>query len=655
MDSKENNCKWHFDPQGGREKGVKDALEENFKAHPYYSIVREAIQNSLDAVSDPDNPVVVEFNFLEINRLEFPNLINGLKKHILWSKEYWKKNEDAVEKFGEMLKYLDGKERGLLKLEIPVLKISDYNTTGMTFDQDDPDSTFKSFLRIEGNSSKNDSGSGGSFGFGKAAYFSLSPFRTIIVSTKNINGEVVFEGATVLATHKNPDTNEKLTAYGYYNCEGDKPVTDPVQVPEFFRRDETGTDIYIIGLWDDKNRKKEMIKSVLNNFWLAIHKNKLIVKIAGTEINSQNLWDLMEEYFETEKESGSPEDIKKWNPKPYYKAVKNYGLSDDKYFLFEKDLETAGKVKLFVYLNKGLPNRIAYFRKPLMTVYKKTNNKLKGYVGVFICEGEKGNVILKKMENPAHNEWKIENYDDKGKPHKLAVKIKKEISGFINEVLEKLSGINLSSKLTIEGLEEYLNIPGELLENGDEFDYKGDGLNTKSGDTASEKAGEETGSMTTTRTPVKIHPNKKINSEVKTEIPGDFEEGDETVVLKGGERNEFSGGDAPGRDGDNLVKSELKTGEKPVRTPLKIKYRVIATNNKHVIVIYSEYPVDNAEIEFFVGTDNGIDTLNIRNSSQGNVYKNKVRNLKLNPGKNILEVEFEDNISHTIKIKAYEI
>ena len=41
-----------------------------------------------------------------------------------------------------------------------------------------------------------------------------------------------------------------------------------------------------------------MIKSVLNNFWLAIHDNKLIVQIDDVIINHDNLSHILEEYFD---------------------------------------------------------------------------------------------------------------------------------------------------------------------------------------------------------------------------------------------------------------------------------------------------------------------------------------------------------------------
>jgi hypothetical protein len=68
------------------------------------------------------------------------------------------------------------------------------------------------------------------------------------------------------------------------------------------------------------------------------------------------------------------------------------------------------------------------------------------------------------------------------------------------------------------------------------------------------------------------------------------------------------------------------------------------------------FPIENAEIEILAGTDNGVnEPVNIKSSSQGTVYANKIKELSLNPGKNVLDVEFEDSISHSLKLKAYEL
>lgn len=55
----EKNCTWSFRPKGETDIGTNDPLHITFKGNPYYSIVREAIQNSLDAVDDTEKSVTV--------------------------------------------------------------------------------------------------------------------------------------------------------------------------------------------------------------------------------------------------------------------------------------------------------------------------------------------------------------------------------------------------------------------------------------------------------------------------------------------------------------------------------------------------------------------------------------------------------------------
>ena len=144
----EKNCTWSFRPEGGADIGPNDPLHITFKGNPYYSIVREAIQNSLDAVQDPEKPVTVSFQYFELNRQEYPEFFK-IETHIEQSLDYFKNNPDAKRLFSEMLQYLNGAEDCLKKLKISSLKISDSNTKGMYFDEG-TSSPFYAFLRASG-------------------------------------------------------------------------------------------------------------------------------------------------------------------------------------------------------------------------------------------------------------------------------------------------------------------------------------------------------------------------------------------------------------------------------------------------------------------------------------------------------------------------
>ena len=49
MSTTENNCTWHFGIESGRSEGPFDATGQNFKQRPYASLLRESVQNSMDA------------------------------------------------------------------------------------------------------------------------------------------------------------------------------------------------------------------------------------------------------------------------------------------------------------------------------------------------------------------------------------------------------------------------------------------------------------------------------------------------------------------------------------------------------------------------------------------------------------------------------
>lgn len=655
----ENNCKWYFKPEGGRDVGPNDPVDEKFKGQPYYSIVRESIQNSLDAVDDDNKPVKVDFTFFDLNRNEYPELF-GIERNIKQCQTYYHDNDNAERLFKNMLYYLNGNVEGKKKLYLSCLKIADYNTVGMRYDENDTKSPFYAFLLAGGVSAKSQ-GAGGSFGFGKGAYYTLSPIKTIIVSTRTTSNDVFFEGSAILTTHKN-ENNEKLTAYGYYDNNHGEPIQTEESIPEIFRRTKPGTDINIIGLWDEPKRKRLMVKSVLNNFWLTIHDGKLIVQIDDVTIEKNNLEQIIDDYFSHDGfESGNANEIESWNPKSYLKAVK-YARTSDQFQLFEDTLETLGSVRLYIYLEKGLPNRTAYLRKPRMVVFKRTNRKVNGYSAVFICENEKGNEILRLMENPAHNEWRKENHPkNEGKVHKTGRKAEKEISDFVNSSLESLSKIKPGKKIAFLGLEEYLSIPEDLLEKEEEFDFEGNLTNTVSGKQSNETTYDETGIQTTDNEPVKIKPTITQKQEVREEDQINTDELGEEDITVGGS-NEGEGGNTAQTDvGDKADKGERTEDETTLSKMLiKVGFRVLAQNENnelyHILIVHSERQIDNAELELLVGSDNDRDDgIEIRYSDVGSVDKNAIKNVPLATGNNKIKIRFADNLKHSIKIKAYEI
>lgn len=530
----------------------------------------------------------------------------------------------------------------------------------MHFD-DGTTSPFYAFLRASGVSAKNQ-GAGGSFGFGKGAYFALSPIKTLVVSSKDTNGKVYFEGATRLTTHKDNNDN-KISAFGFYDNNNGEPTIKESNIPEIFKRIETGTDINIIGLWDESERKKLMIKSVLNNFWLAIYDEKLVVQIDDVTINKNNLEITIDDYFVGQLENGAPTEIESWNPKSYLKAVK-YAKTSNQYLVFEETLPTIGYVKFYVYLDKGLPNRTSYFRTPRMVVFKRTNRKVNGYSAVFVCDNKKGNEMLRLMENPAHNEWKLDNYPkDEGKANKDARRGEIEISEFINRTLESLANIKKGNKIAFIGLEEYLSIPEDLLEKDEEYDFDGMNINNNSGQLTNEETEDESGMQTTNKSEnVRIKPKIKVLSDIKKEENVTPDEEGELSITTGSTRvnpNPNPGPIPPGPNGgiSNGSPSENPSGSRILK---KVKLKVAAQKGQgffiHNLIIDSDDQIANGELELLVGGDNDKDDgIEIASTDNGIIQGNKLIGVSLSAGKNQIAIRFEDNLKHSIKLKAYEI
>jgi hypothetical protein len=447
---------------------------------------------------------------------------------------------------------------------------------------------------------------------------------------------------------------------GVFKIEEHKPVTDSGEISKIFRRNSRGTDVYIIGMSDDPNCGKEMAKSVLNNFWLAVHSNRLDVVIKSDDVNIKfdeaNLEELMDVYFADEIERGPISEIYQWNPKAYYKAVKYGGYSDD-FLIFNDNLPALGSVRLYVYRKDGLQDRISFMRKPAMTVYKAGRSILSGYAAVFVCDNELGNEILRQMENAAHNEWKHENVryvrKDEMQVYQNAYK---QINDYIKEKLKSISSVANSNKIEVIGLSDFLSIPEELL--GDDEGIPGSSDSISRGVSSRNLSEEETGLTTTSDNIIKIKPRATSAYSATTSATSD--EGSDIILKGGGERNNDDNPNPnpsveQGLQTDNGNLNQLGARRAYIPILFRVAANTVEDKLVHNLIITSNGFYPNVVIDIKGGTDNGenID-LRIKEIDQGNVQDNKVTGISLVQGKNIFRVQFEDGIKYSLIITAYE-
>ena len=656
MSNLELNCKWHFAKQlGGREDGPNDPMQDNFKKTPYASLIRESIQNSLDVPLDASQPVRMNYSISRIRAREYFNFFE-LKKHIQGCIKHFPNNDDAKVAYKPMLDYLNS----LSEYDnLYYIKVSDYNAVGMNYIKGDTSCPFYAFVRAAGVSAKNDATAGGSYGYGKAAYFYISPLRTIFVSTQTKDGRHFFEGVSSLCTHEMEGDDDLRVSVGYYDNNDGEPVTDPQFIPTRFRRNEPGTDIFIIGIdaSDKESIYKEMIEAVIRNFWMAVEKQKLEVTINGVEINFNSLPTLMEQLFPEEHDTTRRE--KYHNPRPYWEAVHCEG-SDAHHVILEDKLPTVGCVRFYALKNKKATDKILYMRRPLMLVKARRTQSSNGFYGVFVCEDRNGNEILRKTENPAHDEWSASNWKENGKTVPKGRDAIAEIDDFIIKVMEQMFSNRQSSVQQIQGLEEFLYIPTAVDED-DEFDNE-----SLVGEIIDQQDDEGNSISTDVSNPLQTPTVEKpaigkvmITDPVEEKQKRDKEGGH--LSGHGTRRKKQRGG---GGLSSKRIDSHFGSADEGIQgtmlTEIPVRYRsfaqVVNGQTVHNIIIHSDNEILNGRKDLIIGGEQSDEIVAIRGCSlSGKIEANSISNLHIKKGKNVLNIVFADNMKHAVKLDAYEL
>lgn len=372
--------------------GINDGGIETYKNKPMLSLTKEELQNSTDGAQRPNDipvRVTVEFNDYYLPKEDIPSydeLFEVYKKE----RTYW---DSYLENDKKAVKFFDNGINLLKKDKIRVLRISDFNTTGLTGIHG-KSTPWKNLVKNRFVSDKN-SYSGGSFGIGKDAAFACSELRTIFYNTYNIENEKAFQGAVKLPSFQDKDIN--YDGFGFFSLDdGTKksdPILDCISLDPTFKRIEYGMDKYIIGFNDEMpsdELKKQIIVSSINNFLYAFYTDKLIVKYGDVIVDKEHLDNLFEQY---------DDEIDKLT-KEYYETLKNPDSTIFRTVFEEND------VKIFVKMNQNYNRRAAVVRQSGMKVFDKGNiNGHVGFSSVIVLTGDEVNAYFKKLENAEHTDW----------------------------------------------------------------------------------------------------------------------------------------------------------------------------------------------------------------------------------------------------------
>ncbi|MCD8297981.1 MAG: hypothetical protein LUC88_10460 [Prevotella sp.] len=648
----EKRCKWHFDKKGNAiDDGPNKAMGESFKKTPYRSLIRESIQNSLDAVLDENKPVKVKFSVKAFDLHNYPGFF-GLRQHIEGCMDYYKGNKDVERIYQPMIDYLDNLKKNNI-VKIPYVEVSDYNTIGMEYEYGKTNNPFYAFVRAAGVSSKGDTGAGGSYGFGKAAYINMSKINTILVSTKTKDGNSYFEGVSYLCIHYLKGEEGKFESGGFYDNNGGKPIDKEENIPKRFQRKEIGTDIYIVGIDDSDPSSiyKDMKEAVLCNFWLAIYRNNLEVEFdiknitsEDSIINKDNIISEMEKCFAYYTDG-------EYNPMPFLDAVIK-AKCDETYFYKENEFLNIGKVKFYAIRDKNAKAKILYMRKPLMLVKSKRMQSLNGFYGVFVCDNLKGNEILRNTENSAHTEWDAANCKENGK---IARKALLEIDEFIKDCIKLMFPDTDKNIQSITDLENYLYIPADVEDDDDNNEFL---IDKKTDDGNAYTAFISNISVPKSNEKMAVGKVMISNPSSSTLIK------DKTGKLLSGHgirpKKTLGGGGVTSYNIDSRYKESSEGVQGKFLEEIPVTYRSFAQVEFgqviHNIVIHSDYETANGRIDLLVGGEQSDDLVKIKNCfPQAVIHNNSISGLHIKKGKNMIKVVFADKMKHAIKLDAYEL
>lgn len=426
-----NKATWSFGTnKGGGRDGFRNSGIHLFGNRTFESMIREGIQNSIDAKDDSvEGPVHVAFTIDDFNPQiykELEDLVEFLTAGLSIEQKL-DRNSEATKWYQDSInKIVRGKC-------IQVLGVHDGNTIGLegTADRESDDvSPYTALVASQGINVKRDGDSLGGFGHGSNAAFGMSDLRTVFYlspSTDENGLEVTrFEGHSILQTLKiDGKRTNKDGFYGIKTDDGGTRAMHGDEIPTWFSNIRNkavgsgkGTSVFIFepqvqlvtDFW------KALQTCVIANFAYAILKGKLEVSIAGDQkITADNLKLVFNSLIQENEENyyGLSEYIAK-----SMESAKTVILPDRSGDV-SRSVVGFGQYDWFLRVGESVKGRnVGIARDPGMLITRDAQN-LQGFNGLndfdlFVCvkagstNPETGKVgggakVIKAMEDPSHS------------------------------------------------------------------------------------------------------------------------------------------------------------------------------------------------------------------------------------------------------------
>lgn len=614
--------KWRF-PNNNytNENGLDTSDMEMFKKDPVSSLAREICQNSIDAAYEK-KPVRVEFSLFQISREEIPG-IDELTSQIEACYNYKKDSPKEAPALLELKKSIN-------KPTIKCLRISDFNTTGVTGGKtNERGKPFYNLTKGSGVSDKSGS-SGGSKGIGKFASFVVSSTNTVFYSTRANDNSAAHIGISKLRSTPIPNADPDLLTMGigYYGAgEKNNPIMGELYLDKSFKReeDEYGTDVYIIGFNDFKGWQSDIIAKVLESFMVAIMFGDLEIVVDGIIVCQDTVKEII--YSDSFQHNHSKTELRE--------ICAQYELLQTDESVIKQDLEIDENNSVTVYLKQysqqdetKASKRCIMVRYPYMKITYMNPGAFLPFSALCIIHENELNKRLRAIENPQHTDWEIKRLRDFPAEKKITSKMKKALENTVTEFIKNILRSSSSITTDMEGA-------GQFLPSQDEI-----------GEVAGKSLANEQ---------VKIKPLTAIKTQTpKTEKTG--EAGETYIFDKGALTEDGEPGKKPRKipkpkpepnpepKPEPKDKQEIGPGNSPIlkKTPLSgMRYRTAVTDKakgKYDCIFTSQY--DENDCEFAIrlcgeATDKyPIDIINASiNGTDCTIQDGKLIGIKIEKGK----------------------
>lgn len=490
--SQDTPMSWYFRSPAADES-VRDPVHDEFFADDAIrdvceALVREGIQNALDAGTTPDEPVVVRLG------------VRSTSAH------------DAPEDEAERRAFMDGihehwiaKGNGLSRPPkatdaMSWIVFEDFGTTGLigdprqAFPEDEPNPFF-AFFRAEGYSEKH-STQRGRWGLGKFAFPRASLGRCFFgLTVRNDDGRRFLMGRCTLKSHRIGE--HRYTPDGFYGVRvPDSPVMpydDPDLLDRFTRafglaRDESRPGLSIVVPFVDvvEVRAQALLSAVLRGYWLAILSGHLEVRLVEAdgsvlELTTGTIDEALAMLPTTERDALRPlVTLGRWGlqqegdsavdiPAPV--GVPRWGsdvLPEATIELLKERL-AVGRIKIRVGVNvrrkgtdeatpsffdillertdDGLPHKPLYIREGIVVSDVRAAAPA-GWRSVVLVDHQPLATLLGDSENPAHTRWLKEGTHFKGK-YTHGKELITYVTGSIRAILDRLSSADEEADATV--------------------------------------------------------------------------------------------------------------------------------------------------------------------------------------------------------------